>query len=131
MNVLKAGGNYGWPVITFGKEYGSGRTIGEGTARADVVAPLHVWVPSIAPSGMAFYTGTALPGWRESLFVGALVPRLLVRLELAGEKVVHEERMLNGTLGRLRDVRMGPDGFLYLLSDESPGVLARLEPAPR
>jgi glucose/arabinose dehydrogenase len=129
VNALRAGGNYGWPVITFGKEYGSGVPIGEGTARADVVPPLHVWVPSIAPSGMAFYTGQPFAGWRGSLFVGALVDRSLVRLELAGERVVHEERMLKGVLGRIRDVRQGPDGFLYLLTEESPGVLARLEPA--
>jgi glucose/arabinose dehydrogenase len=91
--------------------------------------PLHYWVPSIAPSGMAFYTGDRFPAWRGSLFVGALRDQLLVRLRLDGEKVVKEERMLQGTVGRIRDVRQGPDGYLYLLTDSSNGALIRLEPA--
>jgi glucose/arabinose dehydrogenase len=91
--------------------------------------PLHYWVPSIAPSGMAFYDGDRFPRWKGDLFVGALRDRMLVRLRLDGEKVVKEERMLQGTLGRIRDVRTGPDGFLYLLTDESDGKLIRLEPA--
>jgi glucose/arabinose dehydrogenase len=128
VNVIRAGQNYGWPVITFGREYGTGLRIGEGTSRPDVAAPLHVWVPSIAPSGMAFYDGDRFPRWRGSLFVGALVDRSLVRLELDGERVVREERLLQGTLGRIRDVRSGPDGYLYVLTDASQGVLARLEP---
>ena len=82
--------------------------------------PLYYWVPSIAPSGMAF--------WKGDLFVGSLKFKLLVRLKLDGEKVVKEERLLQGVLGRIRDVRVGPDGYLYLLTDENPGVLARLEP---
>jgi glucose/arabinose dehydrogenase len=90
--------------------------------------PLHYWVPSIAPSGMAFYSGDKFPNWRGDLFVGSLKFSLLVRLRLDGEKVVKEERMLEGTLGRIRDVRSGPDGFVYLLTDESNGVIARLEP---
>jgi glucose/arabinose dehydrogenase len=90
--------------------------------------PLHTWVPSIAPSGMAFYTGDKFPRWRGDLFVGALRDQMLVRLRLDGEKVVREERMLQGVLGRIRDVRQGPDGFLYLLTDEKSGVLVRLEP---
>jgi glucose/arabinose dehydrogenase len=127
VNVIRAGQNYGWPVITFGREYGSGLRIGEGTSRPDVAAPLHVWVPSIAPSGMAFYEGERFPRWRGNLFVGALVDRSLVRLELDGERVVREERLLQGSLGRIRDVRSGPDGYLYLLTDAPAGVLARLE----
>jgi glucose/arabinose dehydrogenase len=91
--------------------------------------PLHYWVPSIAPSGMAFYTGNKFPRWQGDLFVGALRDEMLVRLKLDGEKVVQEERLLKGVLGRIRDVRNGPDGFLYVLNDESRGVLARLEPA--
>jgi len=86
-------------------------------------------VPSIAPSGMAFYTGDRFPRWRGDLFVGALCDQMLVRLKLDGEKVVAEERMLKGTLGRIRDVRNGPDGLLYLLTDDPRGVVARLEPA--
>ena len=129
VNVIRAGANYGWPVITYGVQYVIGTQIGEGTAKRGMEQPLHKWVPSIAPSGMAFYTGDKFPQWRRSLFVGALKAQLLVRLELDGEKVVHEERLLEGVLGRIRDVRSGPDGFLYLLTDESRAVLARLEPA--
>jgi glucose/arabinose dehydrogenase len=128
VNVIRAGQNYGWPVITFGREYGTGFRIGEGTSRADVVAPVHVWVPSIAPSGMAFYDGERFPRWRGNAFVGALVDRSLVRLELDGERVVREERLFQGAIGRIRDVRSGPDGYLYVLTDASKGVLARLEP---
>jgi glucose/arabinose dehydrogenase len=130
VNVIRAGANYGWPVITYGVNYGLGTKIGEGTAKAGMEQPLHKWVPSIAPSGMAFYTGERFPKWRGDLFVGALRGEVLVRLKLDGEKVVHEERLLKGTLGRIRDVRVGPDGLIYLLTDESRGLLARLEPAP-
>ena len=91
--------------------------------------PLHQWTPSIAPSGMAFYNGDRFLGWRGNLLVGALKFRLLVRLELDGERVVREERMLKGVIGRIRDVRVGPDRYVYLLSDEPNGVIARLEPA--
>jgi glucose/arabinose dehydrogenase len=130
VNVIRAGANYGWPVITYGVQYVIGTQIGEGTHKPGMEQPLHKWVPSIAPSGMAFYTGDRFPGWRGSLFVGALKAQLLVRLELDGEKVVHEERLLQGVLGRIRDVRAGPDGLIYLLTDESRAVLARLEPVP-
>ena len=129
VNVIRAGQNYGWPAITFGREYVTGFRIGEGTSRADVTPPLHVWIPSIAPSGMAFYGGERFPRWRGNLFAGALVDRSLVRLELDGERVVREERLMRDAIGRIRDVRSGPDGYLYLLSDASKGVLARLEPA--
>jgi glucose/arabinose dehydrogenase len=129
VNVIRAGTNYGWPVITYGANYGLGTRIGEGSAKPGMAQPIHYWVPSIAPSGMAFYTGNRFPKWRGSLFVGALRDQMLVRLALEGEKVVREERLLKGALGRIRDVRAGPDGFLYLLTDESDGVLARLEPA--
>lgn len=130
VNVIRTGANYGWPVITYGANYGTGTKIGEGTHKTGMAQPIHYWVPSIAPSGMAFYTGDHFPAWRGDLFVGALRDQLLVRLKLDGEKVVKEERMLRNTLGRIRDVRNGPDGFIYILTDESPGVLARLEPAP-
>lgn len=130
VNVIRAGVNYGWPVITYGVNYGIGTKIGEGVSKPGMAQPLHVWVPSIAPSGMAFYTGDKFPRWKGDLFVGALKDRMLVRLRFDGQKVVKEERLLKDVLGRIRDVRSGPDGFLYLLTDESPGVLARLEPAP-
>jgi glucose/arabinose dehydrogenase len=128
INVIRPGRNYGWPVITYGANYGSGTKIGEGTAKAGMEQPIHYWVPSIAPSGMAFYSGDKFPRWQGDLFVGALKDQMLVRLRFDGEKMVHEERMLKGLLGRIRDVRTGPDGFVYLLTDENPGVLARLEP---
>jgi len=128
VNVIRAGVNYGWPVITYGANYGTGTKIGEGTAREGMAQPLHKWVPSIAPSGMTFYTGNKFAKWRGDLFVGALKDQMLVRLKLDGEKVVREERLLKNVLGRIRDVRTGPDGFVYLLTDEPNGVLARLEP---
>jgi glucose/arabinose dehydrogenase len=93
--------------------------------------PLHLWVPSIAPSGLAFYQGDRFPRWRGDLFVGALRGQMLVRLRFDGEKLVREERLLQGTLGRIRDVRAGPDGYLYLLTDSGDGVIARLEPVAR
>jgi glucose/arabinose dehydrogenase len=130
VNVIRAGRNYGWPVITYGANYGIGTRIGEGTARAGMEQPLARWTPSIAPSGMAFYTGTAFPAWKGNLLVGALRGQALHRLELDGEKVVHEERLLQGQ-ARVRDVRTGPDGFVYLLTDERNGRLLRLEPGPR
>jgi glucose/arabinose dehydrogenase len=129
VNVMRAGVNYGWPVITYGVNYGIGTRIGEGTRKEGMAQPLYYWVPSIAPSGMAFYTGDRFPRWKGDLFVGALRDQMIVRLKLEGEKVVREERLLKGVLGRIRDVRAGPDGLLYLLTDESHGVLARLEPA--
>jgi aldose sugar dehydrogenase len=129
INVIRAGANYGWPVITYGVNYGIGTRIGEGTHKSGMEQPLYRWVPSIAPSGMAFYSGERFPKWRGDLFVGALRDQMLVRLQLDGEKVVKEERLLKGVLGRIRDVRVGPDGLIYLLSDEASAVLARLEPA--
>ena len=129
VNIIRAGTNYGWPVITYGRNYGIGTRIGEGTHKQGMAQPLYRWTPSIAPSGMAFYDGDRFPGWRGNVFVGALSFRLLVRLELDGERVVREERMLERVIGRIRDVRVGPDGYVYLLSDERNGVIARLEPA--
>lgn len=131
VNVIRAGRNYGWPIITYGVEYVIGTKIGEGTRKPGMEQPLHVWVPSIAPSGLAFYQGDRFPRWRGDLFVGALKDQMLVRLRFDGEKPVKEERLLKGSLGRIRDVRDGPDGYLYLLTDSSEGVIARLEPAAR
>ena len=128
VNVLVAGRNYGWPVITYGRNYVTGTKIGEGTHKQGMEQPRHYWTPSIAPSGMTLYTGDKFPAWRGNLFVGALKYRLLVRLEERDENIVHEERMLEDVLGRIRDVRTGPDGYIYLLTDQDDGVLARLEP---
>ena len=127
VNIPLAGRNYGWPVIAYGRHY-SGEKIGEGTARPGMEQPVHYWDPSIAPSGMAFYTGDKFPLWRGSLLVGALKFRLLSRLSLSGEQVVGEERMLEGMGSRIRDVRQGPDGYVYLLTDARNGQLIRLEP---
>jgi glucose/arabinose dehydrogenase len=128
INLPQAGVNYGWPVITYGVEYGTGMPIGEGTSKPGMAQPLYYWVPSIAPSGMAFYDGDAFPDWRGDLFVGGLKFRQLVRLEIENGQVVDEERLLTRALGRIRDVRQGPDGLLYLLTDADDGRLVRLRP---
>ena len=127
VNVMRSGRNYGWPVISYGVNYGFGTKIGEGNSKPGMEQPLKVWVPSIAPSGMAFYTGDKFPNWKGNLLVGALRDEMLVRLELDGEKVLREERLIRDVIGRIRDVRVGPDGFVYLLTDERDGVIARLE----
>ncbi len=128
INIPQAGKNYGWPVITYGANYVTGTTIGEGTHKEGMQQPVYYWVPSIAPSGMAFYDGDRFKDWQGDLFVGSLKFRLLVRLELEGDKIVHEERLLTDKLGRIRDVRQGPDGLIYLLTDEENGKLVRLSP---
>ena len=128
INIPQAGKNYGWPIISYGRHYWGGR-IGVGTRKAGLEQPIFYWDPSIAPSGMAFYTGDKFPAWRGNLFVGALKFQLLVRLTLKGEKVVAEERLLKGLEERIRDVRQGPDGYLYILTDSGEGRVLRLEPA--
>ncbi|HEY0879023.1 MAG TPA: PQQ-dependent sugar dehydrogenase [Zeimonas sp.] len=128
VNVVRAGANYGWPVITYGKEYVTGFTIGEGTERRGVEPPLWQWTPSIAPSGLAFYMGERYPEWRGNAFVGSLKFRLLSRLVIADNRVVQEERLLADLRQRVRDVRTSRDGLLYLLTDEDDGQLLRLEP---
>ena len=128
INIIRAGVNYGWPVITYGRNYVTGTKIGEGTTKPGMAQPLLHWTPSIAPSGMAFYTGDRFPAWRGNLFVGALAGQMLVRIQLDGERIVHQERLLEGALGRIRDVRQGPDGLLYLLIDGAQGRIVRLEP---
>jgi aldose sugar dehydrogenase len=129
VNVLKAGANYGWPDVAYGVSY-DGSTIGTGQSEAPgVEPPLFYWDPSIAPAGMAFYLGDRFPGWRGDVLVGALKFQLVSRLDLDGQgRVVKEERLLEGELGRIRDVAAGPDGLVYLLTDEDPGALYRLEP---
>jgi len=131
INIISAGLNYGWPVITYGVNYGIGTKIGEGTHRPGMQQPLYKWVPSIAPSGMAFYEGERFPRWRGDLFVGSLKFGLLVRLDVEVSEIVGEERMLDNRYGRIRDVVSGPDGYLYLLTDESSGKLLKLGPAQR
>ena len=127
INIARAGRNYGWPVITYGREY-SGPAIGEGTSKAGMEQPAHYWVPSIAPSGMAFHDGRGYPAWKGQLFVGALAATQLVRLEVSADgKVNHEERIAIDK--RVRDVREGPDGALYLVTDEDAGEILRVVPA--
>ncbi len=127
INIPLKGRNYGWPVISFGRHY-SGLKIGEGTHKEGMEQPIYYWDPSIAPSGMAFYTADRFRAWKGNLLVGALKGQMLVRLELMGEEVVREERMLQGLEERIRDVRQGPDGFVYLLTDSEDGRVLRLEP---
>jgi glucose/arabinose dehydrogenase len=128
VNIPEKGKNYGWPVIGYGIDY-SGAKIHQGTLKPGMEQPIKYWVPSIGPSGMAFYTADVFPAWRGSMFVGALVTQLVVRLELDGEKVVNEERILQGIRERIRDVRQGPDGALYLVTDNSAGRILRVIPA--
>ncbi len=126
INIPEAGKNYGWPVITYGRDY-SGAKIGEGTEKAGMEQPVFYWDPSIAPSGMAFYTGDRFPEWKGNVFVGALAGQLVARLTLDGEKVVAEERLFVGMNKRIRDVRQGPDGYLYLLTDQADGEVLRVK----
>ncbi len=130
INAVNAGKNYGWPVITYGENYGGGK-IGAGiTAKAGMEQPLHHWTPSIAPSGMAFLKSARYgKAWQGSLFIGALKFQYLSRLELQDGKVVNEDKLLQNLGQRIRDVREGPDGLLYIVTDESRGQLLRLQPA--
>ena len=127
INIVEKGKNYGWPVIGFGIDY-SGAKIHDSTHKDGMEQPIRYWVPSIAPSGMAFYTGDLLPAWRGNLFVGALAAQLLVRLELDGDKVGKEERLLRDVRERVRDVRQGPDGALWLVTDSESGRILRVTP---
>jgi glucose/arabinose dehydrogenase len=127
INIPQAGKNYGWPVIGFGVDY-SGAKIHEGTSKPGMEQPIRQWTPVIAPSGMAFYTADLFPQWKNNLFIGGLVAQALVRLELDGDRVTKEERLLQDLRQRIRDVRAGPDGALWLLTDSSNGRLLRLTP---
>ncbi|MBN8510511.1 MAG: PQQ-dependent sugar dehydrogenase [Burkholderiales bacterium] len=129
LNQVLAGRNYGWPLLTHGRNYGLGTRIGEEGPKPGFEQPLQVWMPvSVAPSGMAFLTSDRYPGWQGSLFVGTLRGQVLLRLQLDGTKVVREERLLGALNERIRDVRQGPDGYLYVLTDNADGRLLRLEP---
>lgn len=128
LNRMQAGVNYGWPVITYGVNYVIGTKIGEGTEKAGMEQPVHYWVPSIATSGLLFYTGEPFSKWRGNAFVGSLKFGQLARLELENNKVVHEERLFDGELGRIRDVKQGPDGNIYVITDEQNGKVFRIQP---
>jgi len=128
INVPEKGRNYGWPIITYGRDY-SGARIGVGTARQGLEQPIYYWDPSPAPSGAAFYTGDLFPAWKGNLLVGALAGRALHRLVLDGEQVTGEEVLLADRGQRIRDVRQGPDGSVWLLTDDPRGEILRLTPA--
>ncbi|QWG22584.1 PQQ-dependent sugar dehydrogenase [Bradyrhizobium sediminis] len=130
VNIIGKGRNYGWPVIGYGIDY-SGARIHGGTAKDGMEQPVKYWVPSIAPSGMTFYTGKLFKKWTGSLFTGALKDKMLVRLSLNGNSVTSEERLLQNLNERIRDVRQGPDGALWLLTDSSAGRILRVSPAAK
>jgi aldose sugar dehydrogenase len=134
LHVIRPGANYGWPAATYGAEYGSRNPIGTTPdQRADIEDPIVHWTlpESIAPSGLTLYRGAAFPEWNGNLFVGALRQRHLRRLVLDGRTVVHEEPLLRDRFGRIRDVRTGPDGYLWFTTDADPGGVFRIEPASR
>jgi glucose/arabinose dehydrogenase len=131
LNIIRRGGNYGWPILTGGVDYSGARISPYGLDRADEFDfdnPVHVWTPSIAPGGMTLYDGDAFPEWRGNLFVSALAGTALHRLVLEDDKVFSEEVLLDDLGARMRDVRTGPDGFLYILTDASDGKLLRVKP---
>jgi aldose sugar dehydrogenase len=128
LNHPEPGKNYGWPVITYGRDY-SGMKIGEGTEKEGMEQPVYFWDPVIAPSGMAFYQGDAFPGWKGNILIGGLASMALVRLEMNNGAVVSETRYLHELGERIRDVQEGPDGFVYIVTDENEGKLLRVRPA--
>ena len=128
LNLVRRGLDYGWPTISYGEEY-SGRPIGQARTQAPgMEQPVYYWDPVVAPSGMAFYTGALFPEWRGNIFLGGLVSKALVRLVMDGDRVVGEERLLTDQDSRIRDVRQGPDGALYVLTDARDGRLLRITP---
>jgi aldose sugar dehydrogenase len=133
LNLIQPGRNYGWPVIGFGVNYTTGVAIHSGTHRQGMEQPVRVWVPSIGISGMLFYTGSQFPQWRGNLFVGGMVGQRVSRLTLNGQRVVNEETLVQER-GRIRDIRQGPDGFIYLVTDDregKPTPVLRIEPVQR
>ena len=129
LNRPRAGLNYGWPVVTYGVNYRTGTKIGEGTEKPGMAPPVKHWMPSPAAAGIAFYDGARFARWRGDLLVAALKAQAIIRVRLDGDRFVADEFIARGTLPRVRDVRVGPDGLVYLLTDESRGALLRLEPA--
>ncbi len=133
LNLIQPGINYGWPVVGYGVNYGSGSAIHEATMMEGMESPRHYWVPSIATSGLMFYTGDQFPEWQDNLFVGGLGGQQIARLTLDGQDIVAEETILQD-MGRVRDVRQGPDGYIYVALEErggDPSPLVRLEPVSR
>jgi len=149
VNRILSGRNYGWPVITYGVNYGSGSKIGEGVEKDGMEQPILYWKPSIAPSGLTRYDGDRFPAWKGSFFSGALAGQGLSRFRIGDSPVLkatkpdratvpphppaslgEEESLLSGVLGRIRDVRTGPDGLIYLTTDSPQGRLYRIVPTP-
>jgi aldose sugar dehydrogenase len=130
LNLVQRGHNYGWPAITYGIGY-DGKPVSALTHADGMDQPVYYWVPSIAVSGLMLYHGDVNPQWRGTLWLGALAGEALVRLRLEGGKVVREERLLKEKFGRIRDVREGPDGMIYIVNDQPDGALYRIEPLPR
>lgn len=128
LNIVRPGKNYGWPDVAYGIEYGGGAITGGITRKEGIEQPIYYWDPVIAPSGMAFYTHDAAPAWKGSLFVGGLGPKYLARLTLDGDRVVGEERLLTEVGERLRDVVVGPDGALYVATDNEDGRVLKVTP---
>ena len=124
--LAEPGRNYGWPLVSWGRHY-DGRDIPDPPTRPDLAGSVHQWTPVIGPSGMAFYTGEAFPAWRGDVLIGGLVSQGLVRVSLDGTRMIGEERIALGA--RIRDVRQGPDGFVYALTDADNGRILRLRPA--
>lgn len=129
LNHVRAGRNYGFPLISYGREYSGDLISGGSTAQDGLEQPVYFWTPSIAPSGLLFYTGNLFPAWKGSLFVGAMAGKRLIRLELDGDRVKAEEPLLVERGKRIRDIRQGPDGAVYVLTAEAAGELLRLSPA--
>jgi len=130
VNIPEAGKNYGWPVVHYGEDYGGGQ-FGEATKKDGYAQPVYYWDPSIAPSGMTFYTSDRVPAWTGDIFVGALKFRQLVRLDVENNRIIHEERMLKDVGERIRAVDMAPDGGLYLLTDARDGRVLKVTPEPK
>lgn len=128
LHRIREGANYGWPQVAFGTEYSTQEAIGIGRAALGVEQPVHWWEDRLAPSGLAFYTGDAIPEWQGNLFAGFLNGEQIRRLKIEGTEVVEEEVLLEGVIGRIRDVRQGPDGLLYLVTDHGDGGVYRLQP---
>ena len=134
INISRKGKDYGWPTIAYGIEYANTPITGNITAKDGMEQPLYYWDPVIAPSGMMFYTGNLFPQWKGSLFIGGMVTKNLVRLDVKGDRVVSEERLLKDLqpeAERIRDVEQGPDGSIYLLTDNAKGRVLRIVPKPK
>ncbi|MGI8541991.1 MAG: PQQ-dependent sugar dehydrogenase [Aridibacter sp.] len=128
LNLIKKGENYGWSIVTFGQEYSGDKIPNAKTEREGYVDPIYYWDPVIAPSGMEIYTGSAIPEWKGNIFIGGLASQRLVRLIIKDNKVIGEEHLLTDRNQRIRDVKQGSDGFLYVVTDESNGELLRIAP---